>query len=564
MHAVVYARYSSGNQREASIEDQVRICRDHIDKQGWTCTQVYSDRAISGATTLRPGYQALLEDAQACNFDTVVVEALDRLSRDQADVASLYKQLSFLDIQIVTLAEGEITELHVGLKGTMNALYLKDLAQKTRRGLEGRVRQGRSGGGLCYGYDIVREVDAQGDPIRGGRRINEPEAGVVRRIFRDYAAGKSPRAIAINLNAEGIPGPHAGAWGQSTINGNRQRGIGILNNELFISRLVWNRQRFIKDPTTGKRQARPNSPEAWVVEEVPDLRIIDDDLWLAAKARQGDLKVPKQPKPGEPGFWDRRRPRYLLSGLVKCGLCGGGYSMISQTLMGCSTARNKGTCGNRLNIRRDALEATILAGLKSRLMQPDLVKVFAEAFIAEINKLRAVQAQQVKDLQNRLQQVERRIQKLVTAIAEGEPPQALLEELRRLETEQAELAHQVESAPKDPQPLLHPNISEIYRRKVADLHRLLDGSDTGDEAMAPIRALIDRIVVTPEDDELRVDLYGELATILQFASGKEKPAAEVRDGLAQLKLVAGAGFNSKLPTPTVLVVLVPPRVSAQA
>ena len=543
MRAVAYARYSSDNQRDASIEDQIRVCRAHIEQQNWKYLTAYTDHAVSGASTLRPGYQKLLEDARSHDFDVVVAEALDRLSRDQADIANLYKQLSFLDIQLVTLAEGEITELHVGLKGTMNALFLKDLAQKTRRGLEGRVRQGKSGGGLCYGFDVVREVNAKGEPIRGSRRINEQEAEVVWRIFREYAAGKSPRAIAIELNAEGIPGAHASAWGQSTINGNRQRGIGILNNELYIGRLVWNRQRFVKDPTTGKRQARPNPPEAWVVEEVPDLRIIDDDLWQAVKARQGDLKVPKQPKPGEPGFWDRRRPRYLLSGLVRCGLCGGGYSMISQTLMGCSTARNKGTCSNRLNIRRQALEATILAGLRSRLMEPDLVKVFAEAFIAETNKLRAAQTRQVKDWENRLRQIERRIQKLVSAIAEGEPPQALLEELRRLESEQGELADRLESAPKDPQPLLHPNMSEIYRRKVADLHRLLDNPETRDEAMAAIRALIDRIVLAPEEEELRVDLYGEMATIMQFASIKEKPAAEVRDGLAQLKLVAGVGFE---------------------
>ena len=544
--AVIYARYSSDNQREASIEDQIRVCRGQIDQHGWEYMTAYTDSAVSGASILRPGYQKLLEDARSHEFDVVVAEALDRLSRDQADIATLYKLLTFLDIKLLTVAEGEITELHIGLKGTMNALFLKDLAQKTRRGLEGRVRQGKSGGGLCYGYDVVREVDAKGDPIRGGRRINETEAEVVRRIFRDYAAGKSPRAIAIELNAEDVPGPHAGAWGQSTINGNRQRGIGILNNELYIGRLVWNRQRFIKDPTTGKRQARSNPPEAWVIEEVPHLRIIDDDLWQAVKARQGDLKVAKRPTPGEPGFWDRRRPRYLLSGLARCGICGGGYSMISQTLMGCSTARNKGTCSNRLNIRRKTLETTILAGLRSRLMEPDLVKVFAETFIAETNKIRAVQTQQVKEWESRLQQIGRPIGKLVAAIAQGEPPQALLEVLRRLEAEKAELVDQLASAPKAPQPLLHPNMSEIYRRKVADLHRLLDDPDTRDEAMAAIRALIDRISLTPENNELRVDLYGELATILQFASGKEKPAAEVRDGLAQLKLVAGARNHREL------------------
>ena len=85
----------------------------------------------------------------------VVAEGLDRLSRDLADVATLYKQLSYRGVGLVTVAEGPITDLHVGLKGTMNALFLKDLAQKTHRGLEGRVRKGMSGGGNSYGYDLV-------------------------------------------------------------------------------------------------------------------------------------------------------------------------------------------------------------------------------------------------------------------------------------------------------------------------------------------------------------------------------------------------------------------------
>jgi DNA invertase Pin-like site-specific DNA recombinase len=132
--------YSSENQREASIEDQIRLARAHIEDRGWTFLHAYNDRAISGASALRPGYQRLLAHARAGQFDVVVAEALDRLSRDQEDVAALYKRLSFAGIRIVTLAEGEITELHVGLKGTMNALFLKDLAQKTHRGLRGAGR----------------------------------------------------------------------------------------------------------------------------------------------------------------------------------------------------------------------------------------------------------------------------------------------------------------------------------------------------------------------------------------------------------------------------------------
>ena len=156
---------------------------------------------------LRPGIQALLADARAGAVDVIVAEALDRLSRDQADVSALFKHLQFARVMIVTLAEGEVNELHVGLKGTMNALFLKDLAAKTHRGLRGRVEKGRSGGGLCYGYDVVATFDAAGEPARGERTINEVEAAVVRRVFREFASGVSPRTIARRLNAENIPLP---------------------------------------------------------------------------------------------------------------------------------------------------------------------------------------------------------------------------------------------------------------------------------------------------------------------------------------------------------------------
>ena len=185
------------------------------------------------------------------------------------------------------MAEGEISELHVGLKGTMNALYLKDLAQKTHRGLRGRVEQGRSGGGLCYGYVVVPGPPGpDGLPERGCRRIEPAEAEVVRRIFREYAAGRSAKAIAQAAEPGRHRRPRGGAWGPSTIAGNAARGTGILNNELYLGRLVWNRQRYIKDPSTGKRVSRLNDPGQRVVVEVPELRIVDDELWQAVKARQ--------------------------------------------------------------------------------------------------------------------------------------------------------------------------------------------------------------------------------------------------------------------------------------
>jgi site-specific DNA recombinase len=151
MRTAIYGRSSSDQQSGASLDDQIRLCKERIAREGWSLAQVYRDAAISGASTLRPGYQAMLEGVRDGGFDIVLAEALDRLSRDQEDVAGLYKRLRFAGVRLITLADGEISELHIGLKGTMNALFLKDLADKTRRGLRGRVAAGKSAGGISYG-----------------------------------------------------------------------------------------------------------------------------------------------------------------------------------------------------------------------------------------------------------------------------------------------------------------------------------------------------------------------------------------------------------------------------
>jgi predicted site-specific integrase-resolvase len=121
--AAIYARFSSENQREASIDDQIRVCTAYLARDGKSVVETYADYAVSGATTLRPGYQALLRDARARRFDVVIAESLDLFNRDQEHIAAFYKHMTFAGVSIVTLAEGTITELHVGLKGTMSALF---------------------------------------------------------------------------------------------------------------------------------------------------------------------------------------------------------------------------------------------------------------------------------------------------------------------------------------------------------------------------------------------------------------------------------------------------------
>jgi DNA invertase Pin-like site-specific DNA recombinase len=527
MRAVVYARYSTDLQAAASIEDQIRVCRERIVREGWTYLNAYHDRAMSGTSHLRPGYQRLLEDARRGLFDVVVAEALDRLARDLEHVAHLYKQLSFCGIRLMTLSEGVISELHVGLSGTMAALYVKQLAEKTRRGLRGRVEAGRSGGGNCYGYDVVRQGGADGALDIGIRAINPEEAAVVRRIFEAYRHGAAPRTIAKALNREGVPGPSGGPWGPSTINGNARRGTGILNNELYIGRRVWNRLTYVKNPNTGKRQSRLNPPEAWIINELPDLRIVAEEVWEAVKARQARMTRATRPEAGrgQTAFWthQHQRPRYLLSGLMKCGACGASYTKCGLNRFACAGARDRATCSNTLTIRGDELESAILEGLKTRLMEPALFEEFAREFMAEVNRQRSALSGEKTRTRSELAQIERQIERLVDAILGGADAQAINVRLKDLEADKRRLTAALAAAPVD-QPLLHPNLAALYRNRIEELGAALQDPEHGQEAFALVRRLIEEVRLIPLDGELTIELKGELAGILAIADGACQPA----------------------------------------
>ena len=421
----------------------------------------------------------------------------------------------------------------------MNALFLKDLAQKTRRGLRGRVEAGRSGGGNAYGYDIVRALRPDGAVDTGKRRINRSEANVVLRIFREYSLGVSPREIAKKLNREGVIGPSGSSWGPSTINGNRERGTGILNNELYIGRIVWNRQRYMKDPATGKRRSRPNPEKDWITTEVPDLRIVPQELWEAVKARQGGMARQTRPDTKRREFWELQRPRYLLSGLIKCGCCGASYTKFGANRFACAGARDRATCSNHLTIRGDDLELAILEGLKERLMEPALFEEFVREFTAEVNRQRSSIASERKALQADLDRVSRQIDKLVEAIIDGADALALNARLKLLENQKAHIEAKFATTP-EAEPLLHPGLANIYRKAVAELQTTIRNPETSGEAFGLIRGLIDAVILMPVNGKLEIELRGDLASILAL-SEKNKVFSAGEKAL-QIKMVAGTGF----------------------
>ena len=542
MRVALYARYSSDQQREASITDQLRDCRAFANREGWTVVREYHDSAMTGASRHRPGLQSLLSHA-AGQYDVVIAESLDRLSRDQEDTAAVYKRLAFVGVRIITLAEGEIGHLHVGFKGTMNALFLKDLADKTRRGLRGRIEVGKSGGGNSYGYRVVRSLTDDG-LARGEREIDIEQAAVVIRIFREYANGDSPKAIAKRLNAERVKGPSGSPWGPSTIHGHAKRGTGILNNRLYVGELVWNRLRYVKDPESGKRVSRLNPASEWILKEVPALRIIPPDLWEAVKARQAETRHVLAA--GTP-LVRTRRPTYVFTGLTKCGCCGSGFTMASSNRLACAGARDRGTCENRLTIRRDEVEARVLKAMEDRLWNEELFEEFCTEFTRERNRLHGEAAAAAAAALQEQKAIDARLAQHMDWVATGEwrsNPKLdahVRQEMTDLLERKSELAATVAAAERAQRtrPLLHPEMGKLYREWVIDARAGLRDPDRRTDAMTALRAMVEEIVLTPDNGKLGIVLKGDLAAMLAAAS----PRSDSADLQRQVKVVAGGGFE---------------------
>jgi DNA invertase Pin-like site-specific DNA recombinase len=203
--ATIYARFSTDLQNERSIEDQLSLCQSYAEREGLTVVSAYEDRARSGGSVMgREGLLQMLDQARERSFDVVIVEALDRLSRDMEDLAGIHKRLSFLGIEIRAVHEGVVNTVLVGLRGLVGQLYREDNAHKVRRGQAGRVKQGLAGGGLTYGYAAVAGKS-------GERVVVETEAQVIQRIFQEYVGrSNASRNRARSQQGEGITSARAG------------------------------------------------------------------------------------------------------------------------------------------------------------------------------------------------------------------------------------------------------------------------------------------------------------------------------------------------------------------
>ena len=371
----------------------------------------------------------------------------------------------------------------------------------------------------------------------GEREIDPVQAAIVRRIFQEYAEGLAPRRIAGRLNMEKIPGPRGGLWNASTINGSRQRRNGILNNELYTGTITYNRQRFVKNPDTGKRISRLNPETEWVKTQVRELRIIDDESWKKVqeiKARYSSLKGNK-----------RQTKKRLLTGLVKCGSCGGAMTIVNRNRYYCSAKRERGTCNSTVGIKVQELEDRILTGLRDILVGKEgMIEVFVEEFKAEVARLRKTRGALDRQVQQDLNKVNTAIKRCLRFITEGDgDPGLVRDELRSLEDRKRSLEQAQKISVEEALVEVHPNIADLYAKKVINLQSLLEDDVTCQQATDLVRSMVDRVDVAEgvERGKPEVTLVGTLAAILDYAS-QIKTATSDRDG-GRVLMVAGVGFE---------------------
>jgi DNA invertase Pin-like site-specific DNA recombinase len=468
-------------------------------------------------------------------FDIVLVDDTSRLSRNIGDAVRAFEQLNFAGIRIVAVSQGidtqnEQADVLMTVHGLVDSLYIKELSKKTHRGLEGRALHGLHTGGRCFGYTNITTPEG----VR--LQVNESEAVIVRDIFRMAADGISLRGIAKRLNAQGIPParPRAGkryaTWCPSAIRS-------MLRRDLYAGTMIWNKSRFIKEPGTNKRLRRARPQTDWRTVQNESLRIIDQPLWQRVQARLAEV----QETYGYAGLERGPNTSYLLTGFLRCGTCGANMVIVTgrgkqgQRSYGCPQNYYRGACKNNLKERQDHLEAKLLSGLQTSVLQSDAIEYALVEFQRQLAQALSTMEDDLGRARDRKVQLERELANLIGAIATtGHSPSiatAIGDRERELRTITEHLLGNERQA-------VAPQLSDL-REFVTDRLtniRALITSDV-DRARAELTKHVTLITLQPQRDHYVAEGDWNLL-------GKQPSAAEREGGEKRVWMVAGAYFEA--------------------
>jgi site-specific DNA recombinase len=540
MRAAIYARFSTEGQSKASIPDQFRVCERIAEAHGFEVVARFSDAAISGGTAERPDYQKMLRAARRREFGVIIAEDSTRLWRSMSEQSPRLAELSDLGIHMVCHdfdTRSESAGILGAVQGAMGEQYRKEIGRRTRRGLEGLARAQKPTGGRSYGY-----ISAAESPTKA-RAIDPEQAAIVREIFTRYADGTSARTIAADLNQRGVPSPgsmwnrtrrRTDAWMSSAIAGDWRKGTGILNNPLYSGVVIWNKVKWVRSAADSrKRKQVPNARSEWIEHQDETLRIVSQDLWARVRARQ----LAQSERLGDrvrEGLQRRERaegrpPGYLLSGFLRCGICGRSFVMVNRTRYGCASRVGGKACANRLTVPRTLAESRVLETIKRDLLDPEVIAEM-EARVRQALKNRR-KRQSGGGVEAEITRLRKEVANLTDAIASGllRSSPALAQRLNAAESqlERLDVAKRV-SVPTQ----LEARLGDRCRAMVQRLEETL-GRDL-ERSRAALREVVGDVVTLAPDESGRFlwAHYGQ--------AGAEQLRAVANESKT---LVAGAGFE---------------------
>ena len=535
----VYARYSSDLQDPMSIADQIAEIERLCARNGWTITHTFTDEDMTGKARNRPGFQDLLDVARRGEIDIIVAEAVDRLTRRVSHGLQTYDMLEYRNIKLHTVAEGEQDFMRMMLFSLGAQMYAESVGKHTKRGLKGKLTREKRLSSLAYGYRVL-------DADTGlNREIDPDQAAVVLRIFEETALGHSAEQICRGLNEDGIPAPRGGKWFPTALRGNKKREEGILRNRIYIGIARYAANTHVTNPEDGSRTVR-QTPEERVDVEIPDLRIVPQDIWECAQA-----ELAKRARTDAENPVKARRTKYLLSGLMICDVCGGPYIVVGKARYGCRNHRH-GLCDNAATIAQARIETRVFTRLRSAFDTPELMAEFTKALAKERRKLeRKNGTADIDRLRRKVAADEKARENIMRAIEAGAPWESFRARSDAIEATIAEATARIRDleALQASGPARVPQTAEeAWVSAIGRLEILLGDPGVVHAAHQHLAVLIRSIRLRPDacaQDAHTAQILTDLGGLL-LAAGAPRLFAERFSGKRQLSAVLG-GWPPKIP-----------------
>lgn len=436
--AAAYVRFSSDNQRDESIDAQVRAAELFCKQKGFELVKVYSDRAKTATSDKRPAFQEMIEDSSKNYFDIVIVHKLDRFSRDKYDSAKYKRKLKVNGIQLLSITENldgspEGIILESLLEG-MAEYYSKNLAREVMKGMKETAYQCKHTGGLPpIGYKV--------DPTTKHYLINEDECGIVETIFSMFLEGHGYNQIVTALAEKGYRSRYGRPIGKNVLHD-------ILRNEKYTGVYIFNLASS-KDVFGKRNSHRSKNPEDVIRVDDGMPQIISKQDFQLVQEKMNAAKY----KPGR----HKAKELYLLSGLIVCGEClknhGHEYALMGNTK---HCGRNKlkyvtYRCGNRdrtkqctnKELRREYIESYVVAQLYEKIFNDHSIPQLARQLAEFQTKKDASYKDEAVRIERNLRETERQIENIVTAVATGISNAALMSKLDELEQQKEAIEKQI-------------------------------------------------------------------------------------------------------------------------